>query len=345
VKRDRKPSLHTKLLSTESSRALRTILRHARLLQSGLRASRARPAVALRGLLLASLTMLGCRCSSLAGEHAGQHFTRCAQVDPPAARAGRVGPLQLRVEARVLTIEAALPLRIAAFAGPVGALLERRDLELLRRARPGLVLYLGGLGDSPAIAHKNLTNLAALHVPTLFVAGGEDRWPVVESAFAALSDAEREYVLSASGLREVRIGMDRLVVVAGSAFGRYALDEQGCGFGADDLEDIQAAASEYEGSARTWLLSWQAPAGHGVSEGRAGTELGSPDLRAMATALLAKGGLFAYPEVQAGRARTSPLALVLPRLGSLGSQRADGSRLPPQVAVLILDTAGLVPSP
>jgi hypothetical protein len=292
------------------------------------------------------ISVVGCRCTGLETESDGQRYLRCGQADAPAPRQQRVGRLTVELKDRSLAISAALPLRVAAFAGPVGVALDSDDLALIRAAKPELVFYLGGLGDDVGVAQKNLTSLAALRVPTLFVAGGEDRWPVVEAAFAALSDGEREVVFSASGLREVLIGRDRFVVAAGAAFGRYARDEQSCGFAAADLADMQAAAAKGEPAMRTWLLSWHAPAGFGVSEGLAASELGSPDLQALAVAVGAKGGLFAFPESQAGRARAAaPLSLVVPRLGRLGSQRADGSRLSAQVARLILTTDGLVSTP
>jgi hypothetical protein len=295
---------------------------------------------------LLCISVAGCRCSGLQTESDGQRYLRCGQADAPAARQQRVGRLTVELKDRSLAISAALPLRVAAFAGPVGAALDSHDLASIRAAKPELVFYLGGLGDDVTAAQTNLSRLAALRVPTLFVAGGEDRWPVVEAAFAGLSDSEREVVLSASGLRELRIGRDRFVFAAGAPLGRYARDDESCGLSPADLEDIQAAAAKGEPAMRTWLLSWHAPAGFGVSDGLAASELGSPDLQALALAVGAKGGLFAFPESQAGRARPAPpLSLVVPRLGRLGSQRADGSRLPAQVARLVLTADGFTAMP
>ncbi|MDB4975655.1 MAG: hypothetical protein JWN48_3996 [Myxococcaceae bacterium] len=246
-----------------------------------------------------------------------------------------------------MRIDGARDLRIAAFTGPVGAALERSDLELLTRARPGLVLYLGGLGDSEKIARQNLTSLGALHVPTLFVAGGADRLAVVEAAFAALGEGERDTLFHASGLRELRVGSDRFVIVPGAPLGRYALDAESCGLTTDDLEQLQDEAQQSGaslGKTRTWLLSWQAPAGAGVAEGFGQTELGSPELQALGTALGSVGGLFAYPE--AGPTPAQPLTVwVVPRLSRVGSLRADGSRLHAQVVSLVLSAKGLIPSP
>jgi hypothetical protein len=290
--------------------------------------------------------LLGCRATgcwgaSLSAEVDGRSFTRCAQAAAPSAREVQVGSLSLTIDGRVLRIEGAHALRIAAFAGPVGGRLDQTDLQQVARARPGLVLYLGGLGDDEASARHNLASLATLHVPVLFIAGGADRLPIVEAAFAALGEGDRDRLLHASGLREVLIGADRLLIAPGAVLGRYTLDEQSCGLTQDDL----SALEDSDRAGRTWLVSWQAPAGFGVSTGFAGSELGSPELQTVASALAVAGGLFAYPEAQVGQPRLPGLALVVPRLSRLGAQRADGSRLPSQVASLVLTAEGLVPSP
>ncbi|MDB4990765.1 MAG: hypothetical protein JWN04_5943 [Myxococcaceae bacterium] len=285
----------------------------------------------------------GCLGDELQGEVDGQRFLRCAQVAAPSGRSVRLGPLQLTIDGRVLSIEGASELRVTAFTGPVGAAFERSDLEQLTRSRPGLVFYLGGLGDDLATARQNLASLAALRVPTLFVAGGADRLPVIEAAFAALGEGERDTLLNASGLREVRIGSDRFIPVAGAPFGRYARDEQSCGLDNDDFEQIQASARE-RSAMRTWLVSWQAPAGASLSDGFGGAELGSPDLKALATAVEASGGLYAYPEGQVLQAQSAS-SWIVPRLSRVGAQQADGSRLRGQVLSLVLTTKGLVFTP
>jgi hypothetical protein len=307
---------------------------------------------ALLVLLLGAL--FGCRCGGLSEEVDGHTFTRCAQIDPPAERSFKSGALELTIRGRTLVVSGARGARIAAFTGPVGALLEPADLLQLTAARPTLALYLGGLGDSAEIAGQNLRRLAALQVPTLFIAGGADRLSVIEAAFARLSETERSFVLHASGLRELQLGQDRFVVVSGAPFGRYAVDEQACGFGARDLAVIQEELSALRGASagRVWLLSWHAPAGLGITAGYAGSELGSPDLKALALALGARGGLFAYPETHAGESRGSAseqsgeqLAHVVPRLGRVGVERADGSRVGSSVLTLLLSERGPVRAP
>jgi hypothetical protein len=293
----------------------------------------------VRSVLLLCL-LASCRCTHPEGEVDGQKFARCAQASAPTERSYRVGSLTIAVQERVLTVTAPHTLSLAAFSGPVGAALRPAELSLLAQSKAQLSLYLGGLGDDEAIAKENLRAVAKLGVPTLFVAGGGDRLPIIEAAFAALSAAERDYVIHASGLRELRIGRDRLIIVAGAPLGRYALDADGCGFTSGDLDEIQKAAS-VGSNVRTWLVSWHAPAGFGVSEGLEGVEIGSPDLRALALALHARGGIAGYPDAQAGQAQHDAGWRVVPRLARTGALRADGSRLPASLARLVLDEHGL----
>jgi hypothetical protein len=297
---------------------------------------------------LLSVALAGCRCSKLSGEVDELAFTRCAQVAPPKERNVRTAQLELSVQERVLTIKAPAGLRVAAFTGPVGAPLSRGDVALLAAHKPGLIFLIGGIGDDVGAASANLAALSALHVPTVFIAGGADRLPVIEEAFDSLDADTSELMLHGSGLREVRLGKERLAVVSGSPLGRYAVDADGCGFALADLDEVREALSTGSKSARSWLLSWAAPSGFGLSSA-AGVDVGSPELFALAQALSAQGGLFAYPETQVGLSVRDPKrtgeALVVPRLGRTGSSRADGGRLASSVRMLVLTQEGLASAP
>jgi hypothetical protein len=302
-------------------------------------------ALTLLALLASLCASPSCSCSRLAGEVDDLEFTRCLQADAPSARTLSTPQLTLELRERVAELKPKGELRIAAFTGPVGAALSRTDLAELTQAAPSLVLYLGGLGDTSEVAAANLASLATLHVPVLFLAGGADRLALVESAFDDLEGDARERLIHASALRELRVGKDRFALVAGAPDGRYALDDEACGFMQDDLDDVQEALSDGSFKGRTWLLAWAAPEGFGLTRGYAGAETGSAALAELARALDANGGLFAYPEVLAGLPGRGPkggaLALVVPRLGRTGALRADGGRLPRALSVLVLDTAGL----
>jgi hypothetical protein len=300
-------------------------------------------------LLVGGVAIAGCNCSRLEGKADSFAFTRCAQVDPPEERSLKVGALELEIRERLLTVRGPAELRIAAFAGPVGAPFSRTDLAQLAAARAALFLFLGGLGDTHETASANLAALASLHVPTLFVAGGADRLPVVEAAFEELDAPAAQTLIHASGLREVRLGRERFALVPGAALGRYALDDEGCGFEQDDLDNVEGAISDAKEKGRVWLLAWNAPAGWGITRGYGDTEVGSTELAKLAQALGAQGGLFAYPEAQVFSAgKASPhggLALVVPRLARTGAQRADGGRIPRALVTLSIGEAGLVPAP
>ena len=272
---------------------------------------------------------------------AGQSFVRCGQLDPPQAREATVAGLTLRVDGRVLTILTPGAIRIAAFAGPVGSTFTDADIARLKGSRAQLALFMGGLGDTEALARANLAQLATVRLPTLFIAGGDDRASVIEAAFDALDPSARDYMIHASGLRELRIGTLRFAVVAGAALGRYARDGQACGFTAEDLTEIAQAVAA-GGADRPWLLSWHAPSGRGVSSSFGSTEVGSPVL---AAALDVAGSVSAFPEVEAGRPMSSQAAIVVPRLSPTGTLRVDGSRVGAGLTVLALRPEGLVQVP
>jgi hypothetical protein len=307
------------------------------------------------GLLRACLCLglvsqlAACRCARTTGEVDDLKFARCAQAAAPSERRVSSSELELELKERVMSVRARDGLRVAAFTGPVGGTLSRADLALLANAKPGLVLYLGGLGDDVNAASANLSGLSALHVPTLFVAGGADRLETVEAAFASLPSEAAQLLVHGSGLRELRLGGDRFAIVPGSPLGRYAIDDGACGFTVDDLNDVREAlqGQSEKGAKRTWLLSWGAPSGFGVSNAL-GHDIGSPELFALAQALRVDGGIFAYPETQVGLAasdkkRKGP-ALVVPRLGRAGATRDDGGRVPSSLLLLLLTPDGLIPT-
>src|SRR5690606_8023368 len=148
--------------------------------------------------------------------------------------------------------------------GPVGARLSSAELAQLAASKAALFLYLGGLGDTAEMAAANLSALASLRVPTLFLAGGVDRLPVVQSAFEQLDEASSAFLIDISGLRELRFERERFAIVPGAAQGRYTLDETGCGFTEDDLSELREAFGP-AGQERRWLLAWNAPSGWGVT--------------------------------------------------------------------------------
>lgn len=297
--------------------------------------------------LLALLAVGGCRCSKLTGSGDSGDFKRCAQVDAPEGRTWRAGELELAIEDRVLRAKGKVDaLRLVTFTGPVGAALTRHELAQISQAEPQLVLMLGGLGDDVQMAKATLAGLAALRVPSVFIAGGADRLPVVEEAFEELDEAGRDLVTHGSGLRELAIGKDRFAIVPGAPEGRYAIDDTACGFESDDLDDVREhlEANEQKGS-RVWLLSWAAPSGFGVTRALGGHDVGSEALAKLAEDIAAEGGLFAFPESAVAQpvrdAQRKGLSLVVPRLGRTGATRVDGGRVVSGVARLSVGSLGL----
>lgn len=262
--------------------------------------------------LAASLT----HCSrEQTGEVDGRKFVRCAQRKP-SARSYRAGPIRLAVEGRTLAVEGTT--RIAAFTGPVGRSLAASDVAQIEEGE--LVLWLGGLGDTLELAQANLARVAARRAPTVFVAGGADRASIVDKAFAALP--EEAPIVEGSGLRQLRVGGLTFAVAAGAPAGRYAIDEGACGLTPEDLRAIEAEAGRCP-----LLLSW-----HASRE--------SVELSALARALGAAGGLWAFPSA-AGPDVPGSEGWAVPRLGLPGTLRGDGARLAPQVGHFVLDADGL----
>lgn len=292
--------------------------------------------------------MASCSCSRLGGEVDSFAFVRCAEHAAPAERTFKSGSLELHIEGRTLSLRGPSELRVAAFTGPLGVAFSRTDLARLAATKANLLVYLGGLGDTLEIASSNLTALAALRIPTLFIPGGADRLELVDEAFDKLEDQAAEFMVHGSGLRELRISKDRFALLPGAAMGRYARDEHSCGFEQADLDALEEDLGESD-KARTWLLSWNAPAGWGLTQSAEHADVGSPELAKLAKAIGARGGIFAYPEVQAMQAGQAPqgrgLALVVPRLGRTGMQRADGGRLPAAVATLVVTGEGVSAAP
>jgi hypothetical protein len=238
----------------------------------------------------------------------------------------------------------------AGFAGPPG----KPALDALAAARPRLLLMLGGVGDTDAIATTTLSALANLRLPTLILAGGRDSQRRIERAREGLPREAAEWITDATSASSIRVGNDTFVPVGGALEGRYALRADACGYGAADLDALAGAPSR---GGRRWLLAWQAPTGDGefaVTHSDEGLDLGSAPLAELARKLGARGGLFAWPEVQVlrpsaagGHLRAAlgvpypDLQLVVPRLAGPAMERSDGSRVGPGFALLRLEAKGL----
>jgi len=283
-------------------------------------------------------------------------YVRCLADEPPADGVKRVGGARIRTRNGAIAIEGLrAPVTVAAFAGPGFEPPAKTALEAIAAARPQLLLMLGGVGDTPAIAASTLAALAGLPVPTLILAGGRDSPNRIQRALEGLKAGQADRITDVTTSTSVSIGGDTFIPVAGSLGGHYALDAEACGYGESDLRS-RAANDVLPAKSRRWLLAWEAPASDGeaaVAHVGGGVELGSAPLGELARALGARGGLFAWPEVQvlrpsAGAHRRAALGvshadfqLVVPRLSGPAIERSDGSRVAPGFALLRLDSPGL----
>jgi hypothetical protein len=281
-------------------------------------------------------------------------------ADPPEAGTVAIGELRARFEGRRLVLEGTpRPLRLTAAAGPAPSEASLRGH--LAAGSPSLVVVIGGLGDRAPLAARRLVVLAELEVPVLLVAGGRDRpsvwaeaWELAEERLSDKGDdgtAALARVIDAGPLEAIRVGGDELIPLAGAPAGRYAVADDACGFGPEDLERRAEALGEPPDGRRRWLVSWATPAVPGLADGFGGAEAADSGLAAFMKRVGATGGLFAWPRTAAGRAvtgsgaaaagPTDDLRVVLPPASGVTSERPDGRRIPPGVTRLELGSKGL----
>jgi hypothetical protein len=309
---------------------------------------------------LLSISLMGCEAWSGGSElqvEGATPYVRCLADEPPADGVRRIaGSVRVRTTEGEITVEGLhAPVMLAAFSGagfvgPPG----KPALDALAAARPQLLLMLGGVGDTDAIATATLAALADLRLPTLILAGGRDSQKRIERARQGLPSDAAERITDVTSASSVRIGNDTFVPVGGALDGRYALRADSCGYGEADLGARLAVAPSRDG--RRWLLAWQAPTGDAefAVTNSDGLDLGSAPLAELARKLGARGGLFAWPEVQVlrpsaagGQLRAAlgvsypDLQLVVPRLAGPVMERSDGSRTGPGFALLRLEAKGL----
>ena len=283
-------------------------------------------------LLFFSLLLAACTCSG-AGPTAGgaTPYVRCAMRDP-AVIDTEVGPLRMRSEGRVLTIDGATsPLRIAAFRGP--ALAEEPlepALDAIESGRPALQIVIGSLGDDEAHVTSLLRALASLATPTLVVMGGRDHPSDLQAALAALDDDARSKIVDASALRRIVVAGIELVPAPGAPDGRYARDDESCGLGEADASAIAGDVGEPSQAPR-FVIGYAAPA---PLVGFEGAEVGSALVADVARRTGARTSLFAWPD--------APSDHLVPPLAGPPAILSDGSRLGPGAILFDVGPQGLI---
>jgi hypothetical protein len=294
-----------------------------------------------RALWLLALSQ-GCRCSTAVTEVDHQSFVRCAMLEPPVARAVRIGAQELTVKGRRAAVSGPLPARVAVFTGPVGASLTHVDIAAVAALRPTQVWVLGGIGDDLSTISSTLAALAELSVPVLLVPGGADRPALVDAALAGLPASAAQRIVHGAGLAGLAVGRQQFVLVPGAPNGRYAIDPDACGFVAEDINVLTEGANAND--PRPWVVAWAAPGGLGIAETREAGDLGSPEIARLMASVRARGGIFAWPEVASAASRgpsNHELLALVPRLGRTGTLTADGGRLGPGLLLLRVTDAGV----
>jgi hypothetical protein len=246
-------------------------------------------------------------------------YVRCLAGHVPKSRSFRIGRIALDARERTLTLsKRETPLLFAVFSGAgLGDAPRAAALESLRHSDADVLLMLGGLGDSEATAIATAKLLATLQRPVLFVPGGRDAPRTVHAAIEQLG--EQPSVIDISVFRQVRLGDDTLIPVAGAEAGRYAIDDTRCGFGAEDLSNALTELGAAKLTERRWLVSWHVPAASNAADS------GSARLAGFAAKSGVRGAFSAWPvEPQTVGAL---ITTRVPRLFGPRLERKDGSRL------------------
>lgn len=256
--------------------------------------------------------LVGCSCGDeLADLRVEGRYVRCFAADAPETRSWRHGAVELRSDGRALTLSGIeAPARLALGTGP----LDEAAAAALREVEPDVVLLLGPLPES----------VPEFSFPVLLLPGGSDR-PNPELADGA-------GIIDASPYRTVSVAGVELVLVPGAPEGRYALDEDRCGFGDDDVDAWE------QGEAARVLVSWAAPTG---VPGLEGAESGSALVARIAERTGAEGAVFAWPYEAAGMHGTEPLRIGVRPLSGPLRVAASGAPVPSGPTVLALSEEGV----
>jgi hypothetical protein len=266
--------------------------------RGSIRASRGWVPTFLSPIVLLVVVCCGDDTDAAALRVGGDHpYVRCGALDPEIPDGNNI---TLEDGARAVMRDT--PERVVVFAGPGESAL---DLGPVRAMRPELVIVVGDLG-------RHAAELARLRVPVLFVAGGADRHPVPARG-----------IIDASRLRSLTFGSHELVFLASAPDGRYAIDDDGCGFGADDLTRFERELGPPREGISRHLVSWAGPSGAGL----AGVDGGSELVARYARRTGARTTTFAWPRESAP---IVPIAGPWP-------YAADGVRRRPGPTLLDLD--------
>lgn len=281
-------------------------------------------------------------------------YVRCGFLDAPSEGEHEAGGLSFVIEGRTLSLVAApSPLRIVAFRGaaPSDVPLDEA-VAIAKELDPHLVLVLGGVGDTAEVAARNVATLGEFGVPVLVLAGGRDDAETFSGAFGALPGDIAGRVLDARGLRSLEAEAGSFALLSGAEDGRYARVDGACGFGAEDLQELAEDLGDTE--LPRWLVSWTAPAGQGaaaIGRGDDGVEAGSSAVAEFMERIGARGGVFAWPDANAGAPASSAglpldgpaadLRIVVPPAAGPTVERPDGTRVLASATLLLWSIDGL----
>lgn len=192
-----------------------------------------------------------------------------------------------------------------------------------------LAIVVGGLGDDPTSLRQTVDTIAE-KFPAIFILGGRDDG----RAWRELLKSEEtglERIIDGTGLVRVALGDHDLMLLSGSAGGRYARSATACGYGAGDLE-LRREVGAPNGD--RVVVAWQAPS---TVRGLEGASAGDRALQDLIEDTGATGAIYA----STGESDPEQHLYAAPPLVGSALEAADGVPIGPGHRVLTVGAAGL----
>ena len=246
----------------------------------------------MRWTIISLLWLAGCDSCSSSTQVEGPHpYIRCMLGDQ-AEGEWRWRELNIRAEDHTLHVRG-----LTEFAAFVATEKTPSLLEDVDETLPLFVLGGFAVDEEGAKAFLDaLDDRIAFLLP-----GGRDAPDVMD----VIRDSGA-HIVDLRGVHTIITDFGTFIVVSGAPDGRYALGENRCGYGANDIKRLAESLDDEPSSARYWL-SWASPRGDGEYApdlGFGGIHVGDERLQELSQNMGIQGGLVAWPTTQAGRIST-----------------------------------------
>jgi len=238
-------------------------------------------------LLFSASLFAGCGgCGGVPAREGARPYRACLLESGETPRTLETkGGRRIEIEERLAHFGSA-PLRIAAFRGAPGHALDEMG-ESVREERVDLLLLLGSLGRERREIQQLLEAVLAIGPPLLLIPGGDDSLKELDRAIGSLDEEARKRLLDGRRLHAVIAAERAVVVVPGAPDGRFAYNDDACGYRSSDLKERIARGKKHT-SRPLALFAWAAEGGANDARTPIGAEA---------------EGIFAFPAAASGPGR------------------------------------------